>query len=57
MKEILFYLCCCLSLLAEAGEYGKIIPLRRIPGVDEGAMATALFKDSYFCDEFRGSWF
>ena len=47
MKSILFSLCLCFTLFAGiGGEYGNVIPLRRVPGVDKGAMSAVLYEDT-----------
>lgn len=57
--KLLLLLCMCLcgSLFAGSGKYGKEIPLRRIPGVDEGAMAAALYRNSLWVAGSKGTLF
>lgn len=50
-------LCFCCAVLVCGGEYGKELPLKRIPGVDEGAMATALYRNTLWVAGSRGTLF
>ena len=58
-KMKLALLCFCLSgLVSVAGaEYGKPIPLKRIPGVTEGAMAAELYRNTLYVAGSRGTLF
>lgn len=57
MKHILASLLLGTALLLSGGSYGKILPLKQIPGVDEGAMAAALDGDTLWIAGSRGSLF
>ena len=50
-------LCFCCAVIVCGGEYGKKLPLKRIPGVDEGAMATALYRNTLWVAGSRGTLF
>lgn len=52
-------LCCCLcGLVSVTGaEYGKPIPLKRVPGVTEGAMAAELYRNTLYVAGSRGTLF
>ena len=46
MKLAILCFCFCGLVSVTGAEYGKPIPLKRIPGVTEGAMAAELYRNT-----------
>lgn len=56
MRVILLLSLCCAALFG-GNEYGRPISLKRIPGVDEGAMSAALYRNTLWIAGAKGSLF